>query len=80
MARRRLEQTLRGLYSRNALAEAGQEALSVLKTLRALPPSSIAGDKAGYPEDELGNGLRQVALLMKSEVGPGSGVFGSGRV
>ncbi len=65
----RLEQTLRALYTRSMLAEAGQEALAVLKTLRALPPSAIAGEKAGYPEDDLGIGLRQVALLIKSEVG-----------
>ena len=55
---------------KDALHQAGQEALSVLKTLRAL-----SGEQArpapgvGYPKDDLGDGLHQVALLMKSDVG-----------
>lgn len=62
------ETALSSLYSRDALAEAGQEALSVLKTLNCLTPAITQG-KTGYPKDDLGEGLRQVALLMKSEVG-----------
>ena len=65
----RFEQTLASLYSRDALAEAGQEALSVLKTLNGLPPAALSPVKSAYPKDDLGEGLRQVALLMKSEVG-----------
>lgn len=65
----RFEQTLGALYTQDALAEAGQEALSVLKTLNQLPPESKPLVKLGYPKDELGEGLHQVALLMKSEVG-----------
>ena len=65
----RFEASLGNLYTRDALAEAGQEALSVLKTLNALPPALLTGGKAGYPKDDFGDGLRQVALLMKSEVG-----------
>ena len=65
----RFEQTLTKLYTRDALAEAGSEALSVLKTLNGLPPAMLSPAKSGYPKDDLGEGLRQVALLMKSEVG-----------
>ena len=65
----RFESSLSSLYTRDALAEAGQEALSVLKTLNKLPSSSTVAGKAGYPKDDLGDGLRQVALLMKSDVG-----------
>ena len=65
----RFEQTLGTLYTRDALAEAGQEALSVLKTLNNLPREEKSPAKLGYPKDELGEGLHQVALLMKSEVG-----------
>ena len=65
----RFESTLRGLYTQDALAEAGQEALSVLKTLNKLPPEPKSPAKLGYPKDDLGEGLHQVALLMKSDVG-----------
>ena len=65
----RFEQTLAALYSRDALAEAGLEALSVLKTLNALPPAALSSVGSKYPKDDLGEGLHQVALLMKSEVG-----------
>jgi len=65
----RFEQTLAALYSRDALAEAGLEALSVLKTLNGLPPAALSSAGSTYPKDDLGEGLRQVALLMKSEVG-----------
>ena len=63
----RFESALAMLYGRDALAEAGQEALSVLKTLDALPQES--GHIGHYPEDDLSAGLHQVALLMKSGVG-----------
>ena len=65
----RFEQTLASLYTRDTLAEAGQEALSVLKTLNGLPSAALSPVKSAYPKDDLGEGLRQVALLMKSEVG-----------
>nr|MDQ2687995.1 DUF1501 domain-containing protein [Armatimonadota bacterium] len=57
---------LSALYGRSALAEAGGEALSVLKTINALPP---LGTHSAYPNDDLGAGLRQTARLMKSGVG-----------
>jgi uncharacterized protein (DUF1501 family) len=63
----RFEQELAQMYSRNALAEAGQEALSVLQTVNRLPlDTSHIGH---YPNDDLGEGLRQVSLLIKSGVG-----------
>lgn len=65
----RFENTLAGLYTKDTLAEAGQEALSVLKTLNGLPSAAVSPAKSGYPKDDLGEGLRQVALLMKSDVG-----------
>ncbi len=58
--------SLAELYGRGALAEAGGEALSVLKTLSALPP---LGTHSAYPPNDLGVGLRQTARLMKSGVG-----------
>ncbi len=63
--------SLNSLYGgKDALGQAGREALSVMKTLTALTPDqnrSAPGTK--YPQSDLGEGLRQVALLMKSEVG-----------
>ena len=63
--------SLSSLYGgKDALGEAGREALSVMKTLSALTPAQSQPDLgAKYPHTELGEGLRQVALLMKSEVG-----------
>ena len=65
----RFENSLHHLYTHDALAEAGQEALSVLKTLNQLPSTALTMQKSGYPADDLGNGLRQVAQLIKCEVG-----------
>ena len=65
----RFEDSLHRLYTRDALAEAGQEALSVLRTLNQLPASPVLTKASSYPTDDLGNGLRQVAQLIKSEVG-----------
>jgi uncharacterized protein (DUF1501 family) len=63
----RFERTLQALYTRDELAGAGQEALSVLKTLNQLPVADAGHGR--YPADDFGDGLRQVALLMKSGVG-----------
>lgn len=66
----RFERTLSTLYGRSTLAEAGQEALSVLDSLRRLPETAgKEKNRPGYPKDELAQGLRQVALLLRSEVG-----------
>ncbi len=65
------EAALALLYGKDALAEAGQEALSVLKTLDKLPPENAHKNAhiGHYPDDDLSVGLHQVALLMKSGVG-----------
>jgi len=63
----RFEERLAGLYGDDALAEAGQEALSVLRTLDKLPADS--SHIGHYPDDDLSAGLRQVSQLMKSGVG-----------
>ena len=63
----RFEQRLSGLYGGDALAEAGREALAVLRTLDKLPAD---GAHIGhYPDDDLSAGLRQVSQLMKSGLG-----------
>jgi uncharacterized protein (DUF1501 family) len=54
----------------DAAARAGRETIAVLDTLRRIDPARYrpaAG--AAYPDSELGNGLRQVACLIKSGVG-----------
>jgi uncharacterized protein (DUF1501 family) len=66
--------TLSALYGSEGtdplLKEAGTEALSVLKKLRNLAPSRYRPSPgATYPQDDLGEGLRQTALLIKSGVG-----------
>lgn len=63
----RFEQLLGAMYGRGDLAEAGQEALSVLKTLDSLPKDNA--HIGHYPDDDLSAGLRQVSLLIKSGVG-----------
>lgn len=66
--------TLAALYGSEKtdglLRDAGSEALAVLRTLNALAPARYRpASGAAYPADELGEGLRQVALLVKSGVG-----------
>jgi uncharacterized protein (DUF1501 family) len=52
------------------LQAAGREALSVLQTLESVSPKSYKpAHGAVYPKDDLGNGLSQVALLMKCGIG-----------
>ena len=48
----------------------GQETLGILDTLQALDPLGYApAHAAHYPDSEFGLGLRQVAMLIKAEVG-----------
>ncbi len=63
----RFEAALAALYGKDALADAGEEALAVLKMLDKLPPENA--HIGHYPDDDLSAGLHQVALLMKSGVG-----------
>ncbi|MGQ0603448.1 MAG: DUF1501 domain-containing protein, partial [Anaerolineales bacterium] len=63
--------TLSSLYTgTEPLSVIGQETLDVLDTLQVLDPAGyIAGREARYPDSEFGLGLRQVAMLIKAEVG-----------
>lgn len=62
---------LTALYGGNEpLSVVGQETLEILDTLQALDPLGYAASReARYPESEFGMGLRQVAMLVKAEVG-----------
>src|SRR5712692_9764552 len=52
------------------LSVIGQETLGMLDTLQALDPLGYAPARgAHYPESEFGRGLRQIAMLVKAEVG-----------
>ncbi|HEX8237136.1 MAG TPA: DUF1501 domain-containing protein [Abditibacteriaceae bacterium] len=67
-----MHQALMQMYAdgHDEITQAGRETLSVLKTLNRLAPQQYqpAGG-AAYPETDLGNGLRQVACLIKADVG-----------
>ncbi|WP_394796804.1 DUF1501 domain-containing protein [Armatimonas sp.] len=67
-----LRGALEGLYAhgKDAAAVAGREALEVLTVLEKLDPKRyVPGGGAKYPESNLGNGLRQTAMLLKAGVG-----------
>jgi uncharacterized protein (DUF1501 family) len=52
------------------LQTVGRETLDVLATIEALDPAAYHPSHAAtYPESEFGLGLRQVAMLIKAEVG-----------
>lgn len=54
----------------DAVAHAGRETLAVLDTLRRLDPARYKpANGAAYPASDIGNGLRQVACLVKGGVG-----------
>ncbi len=66
-----MQAALGALYTgRDPLAVTGQETLEILTTLQTLDPLGYvpAGD-AAYPDSEFGLGLRQIAMLIKAEVG-----------
>lgn len=62
---------LRSLYGGgDPLGAAGREAVALLKKLETLPDAGQSPRSgAGYPADDLGQGLRQAALLIKSDSG-----------
>ena len=73
-----IAQTLRGMYAESAataaskdiLQSAGRETLDALDAIRRLDPAHYrpaAG--AVYPQNELGQGLRQAACLLKGNIG-----------
>jgi uncharacterized protein (DUF1501 family) len=72
--RRAVEQMRAALSSLYAGAEPlsviGQETLDILDTLQVLDPAGyVAGREARYPASEFGMGLKQVAMLVKAQVG-----------
>jgi uncharacterized protein (DUF1501 family) len=66
-----MQAALTALYSGGEpLSVIGQETLGILDTLQALDPLGYApAHGARYPDSEFGLGLRQVAMLVKAEVG-----------
>ena len=67
----RLQAALASLYSGNdPISEVGRETLAVLETLSALGAEGYRPSReALYPESDFGMGLRQVAALVRAEVG-----------
>jgi uncharacterized protein (DUF1501 family) len=67
-----LRSVLKEIYrdGKDAIAQAGRETLDVLDTLNRIDPVNYkpAGG-AAYPQSDFGNGLRQVACLIKGRVG-----------
>jgi uncharacterized protein (DUF1501 family) len=54
----------------DAVSHAGRETLSVLDSLHRIDPSHYRPENgARYPGGDLGNGLRQVASLIKADIG-----------
>lgn len=66
-----MQAALASLYTGGEpLNRLGQETLDILETLQALDPLGyVAAGGARYPESEFGLGLRQIAMLIKAEVG-----------
>lgn len=67
-----VRQSLASLYKhgKDAMSVAGRETLDVLDTLNRLDPKSYkAANGATYPVSDLGQGLRQVAFLVRANVG-----------
>ncbi|MDQ3815473.1 MAG: DUF1501 domain-containing protein [Armatimonadota bacterium] len=67
-----LRQALGEFYKdgKDAVAAAGRETLAVLEALNRIDPANYRPTNGAiYPGSELGNGLRQVACLIKGRVG-----------
>ena len=67
----RMQAALSGLYSGDdSLSVVGQETLEILSTLEQLDPLGYQSKGSpNYPDSEFGTGLKQIAMLMKAEVG-----------
>lgn len=67
----RMRELLGSLYRpEDDLGVLGQETLDILDTLEQLDPAGYqAQGGASYPESDFGRSLRQVAMLIKAEVG-----------
>jgi uncharacterized protein (DUF1501 family) len=68
---RQMQAALTALYAgTEPLGRLGQETLEILTTLQAVDPAAyVPADDARYPATEFGLGLRQIAMLVKAEVG-----------
>lgn len=68
---RRLQAALTELYSgAGALQQLGQESLALLASLQTLDPQRYRpASTRPYPESDFGLALRQIAMLIKAEVG-----------
>ncbi|NOK61472.1 MAG: putative conserved protein, DUF1501 family [Chloroflexi bacterium AL-W] len=65
-----MQSALVTLYADGPLIDTGQATLDVLATLESLDPERYRpATGVQYPDDEFGQGLRQVAMLIKAEVG-----------
>jgi uncharacterized protein (DUF1501 family) len=66
-----LQANLKQIYGgKDAVQEAGQQTLAVLKTLQNLDVKSYkASNGANYPKSDLGEGLQQVACLIRANAG-----------
>lgn len=67
----RMRVLLSGLYAgEGELSAVGEETLEIVDTLTALDPESyVPRSQIRYPESEFGYSLRQIAMLIKAEVG-----------
>lgn len=68
-----LQHTLKEMYAThdtNAVHQAAQDTLRALESLRRVDPTRYQpANGAVYPETELGRGLKQVAALIRAQVG-----------
>ncbi len=65
-----MAQALAVLYQGStSTAVLGQETLSILQTLEKLDPAGYRPAGSSYPDTDFGQQLKQVAMLIKSEVG-----------
>ncbi|NQS92566.1 MAG: DUF1501 domain-containing protein [Chloroflexi bacterium] len=69
-AARALSGALSVLYAgENNLSVQGQETLQIMETLEKLDPTAYTSAGTAYPESDFGQGLAQIAMLIKAEVG-----------
>ncbi len=68
---RQMQRMLNEMYSQKSLLDTvGQETLAVLDLLEMLNPADyMPRGNIPYPDSDFGHGLRQIAMLLKAEVG-----------
>jgi len=52
-----------------SLSTQGKETLRIMETLEKLDPHGYKSGGSSYPDSDFGRGLKQIAMLIKSEVG-----------